>query len=938
VKKQSLKTNILRAFAMQNPFQWLTTQSVQQPKKALLVGFILFMLLSSGGMHLKFDNSEDGFFPEDEKVDLLYEIEDEYQANIDFVRVIKEIEAGDLTQSSTWKQLVTIEAMMLENEDYQPYHYPLFGTQAQNGPAGHALQWLKYQDEDTAMAWYLPLIAALQDLQTSSNESWDGALANVSSALSLMPTVEPLTSQKLLAWQVPEDGEWLLRLDNHSNMSDELGAMMGMAASLLSNENQSQVGSYLPVYGEFSSKAGPLIGIQSVDFRSSILSSIPQKDADDPWQTSGPILVTLVVLSEPDVFGYDTIGEVQEDFTAWNEELINELQQQDDVGEVRIFSFAQFATGSTATVGQEIGILTSTAFLILGLILWWNFRSMRDTGYVLFLTVVAIIATYGLSGWLQFLGVNMTFNAAMNSIPVLLLAIGVDYGLHVVKRIREYLVEHEHQHPAGRTTLRDFDIELKQKAILHGTILTSVALLIAIFTDVIGFLSFRLSSLVFLQVFGTVIAIGLVFTYLLSISLLPALLFLIPSKKLPIEKSGDFKVGRISKEVGKLAEKPVTVIALVVVLLLPMYAGFQQLEVGFEQRDQFDTSIPIVADFILLSDEYGSSRSPIYVVMDGEIFSNEAREIWNLTVFDLQNIDSTSGVPTGLWSILEQSATTNEHVATLMSGINADDATGWAALKAWVLETEDGRNLTKAVLASHGSQTIISFQANTLDWQATVDLTNEIEAMLSSIQSGQSTVELRISGRSLINAQTTSDVAQASIVSTTVVATIILLMLIGIQTTRTKNVQQGLTRGLISWMPLMMVVVWVYGLMGFTGYQINPQTVTIGALALGLGVDYAVHFATRLEEEAELAPHAEISEWVAKTTATTGRAMGGAALTTAGGFAVLNLSALLPLRLFGQAFVVAIGLALLSSLLILPALYAPLLKRHHASQPTEGEE
>ena len=32
----------------------------------------------------------------------------------------------------------------------------------------------------------------------------------------------------------------------------------------------------------------------------------------------------------------------------------------------------------------------------------------------------------------------------------------------------------------------------------------------------------------------------------------------------------------------------------------------------------------------------------------------------------------------------------------------------------------------------------------------------------------------------------------------------------------------------------MMVVCWVYGIMGFTGYDINPQTVTIGALSLGL--------------------------------------------------------------------------------------------------------
>jgi predicted RND superfamily exporter protein len=67
--------------------------------------------------------------------------------------------------------------------------------------------------------------------------------------------------------------------------------------------------------------------------------------------------------------------------------------------------------------------------------------------------------------------------------------------------------------------------------------------------------------------------------------------------------------------------------------------------------------------------------------------------------------------------------------------------------------------------------------------------------------------------------------------------------------------------------------------------------------------------------------------WVTNASATTGRAMFAAALTTAGGFSVLNLSALLPLRLFGQAFVVAIALALLSSLLLLPAFYTPFLKR-----------
>ena len=49
-------------------------------------------VFSSGAMHLEFDNSEDGFFPDDENVDLLNQLESEYQASVDFVRVINDIE------------------------------------------------------------------------------------------------------------------------------------------------------------------------------------------------------------------------------------------------------------------------------------------------------------------------------------------------------------------------------------------------------------------------------------------------------------------------------------------------------------------------------------------------------------------------------------------------------------------------------------------------------------------------------------------------------------------------------------------------------------------------------------------------------------------------------------------------------------------------------
>ena len=79
-------------------------------------------------------------------VDLLNEVESEYRANIDFIRVLDEIDADDLLRGGNVARLATVEAMMLNNSDFAPYHYPLFGTQANNGPASQAMQWMVLQD------------------------------------------------------------------------------------------------------------------------------------------------------------------------------------------------------------------------------------------------------------------------------------------------------------------------------------------------------------------------------------------------------------------------------------------------------------------------------------------------------------------------------------------------------------------------------------------------------------------------------------------------------------------------------------------------------------------------------------------------------------------------------------------------------------------------
>ena len=141
---------------MKNPFEAMSHASVSRPKTVFAFVVFVILALSSGAMHLQFDNSENGFFPDDENVRLLEEIEREYQASIDFVRVIDDIETGSLLTNSTWEQLAHIEATMLDDSNFAPYHYPLFGTQANSGMAGYAYQWQVYQDPASA-GWLDPV-------------------------------------------------------------------------------------------------------------------------------------------------------------------------------------------------------------------------------------------------------------------------------------------------------------------------------------------------------------------------------------------------------------------------------------------------------------------------------------------------------------------------------------------------------------------------------------------------------------------------------------------------------------------------------------------------------------------------------------------------------------------------------------------------------------
>ena len=143
-------------------------------------------------------------------------------------------------------------------------------------------------------------------------------------------------------------------------------------------------------------------------------------------------------------------------------------------------------------------------------------------------------------------------------------------------------------------------------------------------------------------------------------------------------------------------------------------------------------------------------------------------------------------------------------------------------------------------------------------------------------------------------------------ISTAMVAGVVLAMLLVFNLAREGALGSAIVLSLAMWIPLVAVMVWTYGFMGWAGYEISSQSTTIGALVLCLGIDYAVHYECRLREEMKATPAGDVESWNVRTAATTGDAMLSAGLTTAIGFASLSFSSIEPVRLFGQIFVISI--------------------------------
>jgi uncharacterized protein len=119
---------------------------------------------------------------------------------------------------------------------------------------------------------------------------------------------------------------------------------------------------------------------------------------------------------------------------------------------------------------------------------------------------------------------------------------------------------------------------------------------------------------------------------------------------------------------------------------------------------------------------------------------------------------------------------------------------------------------------------------------------------------------------------------------------------------------------------VVLVITWTFGTMHLTGIPLTPVTATLAALAIGIGIDFAIHIVNRFLEVRQEDP--DLGHALDRTASSTGAALIGSAVTTLAGFGVLVTSNLVPFQQLGAVTAFAIGFSLLAAVLVFPSVIA----------------
>lgn len=540
--------------------------------------------------------------------------------------------------------------------------------------------------------------------------------------------------------------------------------------------------------------------------------------------------------------------------------------------------------------------------LVVVLILWFSFRSLRGVWIPLTVVAATSVWTFGAIG---FLGIKTTIIST--SIPIVLFAMGIADGIHVL---------HEYYHHLRLGHDND-------QAILHTMEEMNTPVVMTSFTTAAGFLALSTARIIPIREFGGAVAFGVLAAMVISLFFIPAALTLLgrPKNILPEKIVEAGLMDRICTWIGRFSLRHYMAVILVFIVALATTSALSCfLHVDHNPAHEFRENSEIRKSDAFLNANFAGTGEMMVLIDGGRPDTlKDPALIDKIRRFQdkLESVPMVGYTLSVADFLMRMNVVLNDDdpAYNRVPGTKMDLGDSWSSEKGrakiaqylLLYETSGGEEIARVADFNYqkANITIHVKSTSSMHYQTVMD---EITAAYAQIFTpGEQTIG--VTGHGAINLKVVQYLVLGQVMSLLVSFFVVFALLI--------ILFRSLPDAIIGVIPLVITVTMNFAVMVTCGIALNMATALIASVIIGVGVDYSIHFIHRYRLEIKRSD--SVAKGVETTMHTSGRAIIFNAVSVGGGFAVLLFSSFLPLVHLGLLVPLVMIVNAVAALFVIPA-------------------
>jgi predicted RND superfamily exporter protein len=587
-------------------------------------------------------------------------------------------------------------------------------------------------------------------------------------------------------------------------------------------------------------------------------------------------------------------------------EIRQVIQSYGDVGKIYLGGIPMIADDMMTFIKSDIVVFGLGVLLFIIITLWFVFRRLIwiivPISSCLF-SVIIMMGLLGILGW-KVTVISSNFIALM---LILTMAMNIHMSTRFLQLKKDY------------PSKNNFEIISLTTNKMFWPILYTV------FTTVFAFLSLIFSGIKPIIDFGWMMTFGLITSFIITFTLLPTLLNFVPTKDISLKKEQDSKITTL---LGYLSlNNKNTIFGVTGIVIILSLVGTSKLEVENSFINYFNKNTEIYKGMKLIDEELGGT-TPLEVILKFPTTENEEAsteddefEDWGDEEdendekywFTKDKIDKIASVHNYLDSLPQVGKVLSfSSIIDVATQLNNNKPLG--TLEMGVLYTKIPQSIKTEIIDPYISikdnEARISLRI--IDSQENLrrnDLINKINFDLKD-KIGLNESEYKLAGvlilfNNLLQSLFKSQILTLGLVMIGIFSMFIILF---------RNIKLSL----IGVVPNFIAAFFILGIIGLLGIPLDMMTITIAAITIGIAVDNSIHYIYRFKEE--FGKIRDYNKTLKKCHSTVGVAILNTSITIVFGFSILILSKFIPTIYFGLFTGLAMLLAMISVLTLLPSL------------------